>query len=321
MPDNIPNPFFTIIIPTYNRAHMLSKAIESVLAQTFHDWELIIVDDGSTDNTKDVVTAYTDSRIKYIYQENAERSAARNKGIENAKGEYISFLDSDDYYLDNRLDGLKNFIVINKSPKSLMFTEKKVLLNNIETISQIDDGVFKRENNFNIAMDLIIHSQQVCVESSILKNYRFNTELKVGEDLELWLRILKDFSLMFIPEQPTVVIVEHEDRTVAKSNYLRFFEQKKSVDVIFKKNQTARKLISNRKKNSLYSYVFFGMSKYYMSVNQRTKALQYILKSVFKNLFCDKQKHKIYIFVNLFKFWLSTSVLLNRIEYGNNERI
>lgn len=86
---------FSVIIPTYNRASMLPKAIESVLAQTYPNWELIIVDDGSTDNTKELVANFIekDGRIKYIYQENAERSAARNNGIKNAKGEYICFLE------------------------------------------------------------------------------------------------------------------------------------------------------------------------------------------------------------------------------------
>ena len=95
--------FFSVIIPTYNRAGLIGKAIDSVLAQTFADWELLIIDDGSTDNTRQIVEAYTDRRVKYIYQENAERSAARNNGVAQAAGKYICFLDSDDYCLPDRL--------------------------------------------------------------------------------------------------------------------------------------------------------------------------------------------------------------------------
>jgi glycosyltransferase involved in cell wall biosynthesis len=91
------SPFFSIILPTYNRASFISKAIESVIDQLYNKWELIILDDGSTDNTKEIVLSFNDDRIRYIYQENKERSAARNNGIRNAKGEYICFLDSDDY--------------------------------------------------------------------------------------------------------------------------------------------------------------------------------------------------------------------------------
>ena len=105
------NPFFSIILPTYNRAHMIGKAIESVLAQTYTNWELLIIDDGSTDNTKQVIETYTDNRIRYLYQQNAERSAARNNGIAHAQGQYICFIDSDDYYFANHLSTFDYFIV------------------------------------------------------------------------------------------------------------------------------------------------------------------------------------------------------------------
>jgi len=96
-------PFFSIIIPTYNRAHTIRRPIDSILAQTFTDWELIIVDDGSTDNTKEIIDGYNDQRIRYVWQENQERSEARNHGISLAKGEWICFQDSDDEYLPEHL--------------------------------------------------------------------------------------------------------------------------------------------------------------------------------------------------------------------------
>lgn len=97
------NPRVSVIIPTYNRAALLNQAIVSVLDQTFTDFELIVVDDGSTDDTPTVVSAFQDRRIRYVYQDNAGRSAARNRGIELARGEYVAFLDSDDLYLPNKL--------------------------------------------------------------------------------------------------------------------------------------------------------------------------------------------------------------------------
>ena len=102
---------FSIILPTFNRGHMIRLAIESVLSQTYNDWELIIVDDGSTDKTKDVIDKFIekDNRVKYLYQKNQERSAARNNGIKEAKGDWICFLDSDDIYHVNHLEEFKNF--------------------------------------------------------------------------------------------------------------------------------------------------------------------------------------------------------------------
>jgi len=96
-------PYFTIVIPSYNRGHIVGRAIESVLNQSYSDFEIIVVDDGSTDNTKEVVCQYMDSRIHYFFQENSGVSAARNTGSKLAKGDYLVFLDSDDYVNDNWL--------------------------------------------------------------------------------------------------------------------------------------------------------------------------------------------------------------------------
>lgn len=93
----------SVIIPTYNRADMVGDAIQSVLDQTYGDWELIVVDDGSTDDTRAVVARFNDSRIRYIHQENRGLPAARNTGIRAAQGAYIAFLDSDDCFLPQKL--------------------------------------------------------------------------------------------------------------------------------------------------------------------------------------------------------------------------
>ena len=99
----------SIILPTFNRAQMITNAINSVINQTHKAWELIVVDDGSTDNTREIVKEFikTDKRIKYIFQENKERSVARNNGIKKAKGDWICFLDSDDIYHMNHLEEFK----------------------------------------------------------------------------------------------------------------------------------------------------------------------------------------------------------------------
>jgi len=99
------NPTVSVIIPTYNRAHLVGRAIQSVLNQTYQDFELIVVDDGSTDNTEEVVKGFNDARIRYIrHDENKGLPAARNTGIEAARGEYIAFLDSDDEWLERKLE-------------------------------------------------------------------------------------------------------------------------------------------------------------------------------------------------------------------------
>ena len=89
-------PFFSIIIPTYNRAGLIGLTLQSVMDQEFIDFELLVVDDGSTDDTAAVVARYADPRLRYLPKQNAERGAARNYGLARAQGEYVLFLDSDD---------------------------------------------------------------------------------------------------------------------------------------------------------------------------------------------------------------------------------
>lgn len=96
----------SIITPTYNRANLLAEAIASVLHQSYGNWELIVVDDGSTDNTREVVLEPEDDRIQYLHQENQQAAAARNRGVSAARGEYLCFLDDDDLLLDNHLESL-----------------------------------------------------------------------------------------------------------------------------------------------------------------------------------------------------------------------
>ena len=123
--------FFSVIIPSYNRANIIKNTIKSVQNQLFENWECLIIDDGSTDNTKEVIESISkeDKRVKYIYQLNAERSAARNLGIKNASGEYICFLDSDDFYLENHLIELKNKIDVSLNKKALFFSNYLYSLN------------------------------------------------------------------------------------------------------------------------------------------------------------------------------------------------
>src|SRR3990172_11049494 len=102
-PANGMHPSFSIIIPTFQRNHLLKRAVESVLAQNFEDFELIIVDDGSSDNTRQAVKSYRDSRIQYVSREHGGISAARNTGLSVSRGKWVTFLDDDDEALPDWL--------------------------------------------------------------------------------------------------------------------------------------------------------------------------------------------------------------------------
>ncbi len=208
-------PFFSVIIPTFNRADFLSQTIQSVINQKFQNWECIIVDDGSTDNTKEVVNSFNDSRIKYFYKKNEERSIARNYGIQQARGQYICFLDSDDLYYPNHLSSLFTKIEGESFPVAILNTG----MNEKRGNEIIKRPVYK-ESDFSHPIYFIwkkfILINSICVHREILKHHKFPTNFSVWEDTHLWLRIAAQYPFYQIEEVTTQWNV-HEAGTVERA--------------------------------------------------------------------------------------------------------
>jgi len=203
-------PFFSIITPTYNRAHLVGRAIDSVLAQTFVDFELIIVDDGSTDDTKDLLAGVEDARVRYIYQENGERGKARNTGVQQANGRYVFFLDSDDliysHHLQHAFDYLNDhqFPVFFHSRYELVFPNKTLRQPALNP-QHIKEKV-SRQNQF--ACQFFLQR-----EVAIAHPFSENRALRLGEDWAVILHIAYRFPLV-ISNTITAAIVQHEGRSM-----------------------------------------------------------------------------------------------------------
>lgn len=183
-------PEVSVIIPTYNRAKYVSQAIDSVLAQTYKDYEIIVVDDGSKDNTRQVLEAYKD-KIIYLYQENAGVSAARNAGIKAAKGEWMAFLDSDDRWLPDKL--LCQMEYINHSETKVCFTNV-IYVGKSEQLRQGNQRkrVAMRGEIFAEPFELILDNshrlyvQTMLIERNLLGQVGyFDENLTVAEDTKL----------------------------------------------------------------------------------------------------------------------------------------
>lgn len=209
-------PLFSIVIPTYNRAPRLQGAIASVLAQTLEDWELIIVDDGSTDNTAAVVASFGDKRIKYLKNEvNMERSRSRNRGIEAAIGEYVCFLDSDDHYRSNHLAVLKEAIAQTVDKAAFFFTGH--VWNFSNRIEEVKLPLMSA--TALSAVEYIIQYQpatpSVCINRSVLVQHntlRFNPSLYINEDVELYVRIASLVPVIKV-EAYTIDVFIHAEST------------------------------------------------------------------------------------------------------------
>lgn len=194
----------SVIIPCYNQAHFLHESVDSVLAQTYTNWECIIVNDGSTDNTESIALAFAekDNRIKYIKKENGGLSSARNKGLYEATGEYIQFIDSDDMITPDKFE---------TSLKS--GNDADVIISGFKMFSKDNADIklpFKLSaNDFNFNSILMGWDAQFVFpphsgifKSYLFENLRFNETLRAREDWLMWLEIYrKNIKSVFI-DQP-----------------------------------------------------------------------------------------------------------------------
>ena len=194
-------PAVTVIIPTFNRASIVGRAIRSVLAQTYRDWELIVVDDASTDGTEEVVKRFQDQRIKYIlHDQNRRVSAARNTGIRGAQGEYVSFLDDDDEWLPEKLQ--KELEVFHNSDPEvgLVYAGKTVFDehgNVLQVRMPLESGWV-----YDAMLDrhFIGSPSRVTVRKQVLESVGGFDETFVNcQDYDLWLRVARVSKIACVP--------------------------------------------------------------------------------------------------------------------------
>lgn len=176
-------PYFSIIIPSYNRVHIIERAIQGVFEQTFRDFEIVIVDDGSTDNTKEILQEYTgDTRIKYIYQNNAGVCSARNTGAKQAVGEFLIFLDSDDTV---EKSWLEDFYHLANQNKEWLFCSMKVVK---QDSSEYMVSALSPYKNKKIKGNSIPGSWAI-KKDIFLRVGLFDENMKFGENVELRFRL------------------------------------------------------------------------------------------------------------------------------------
>ncbi len=210
------HPIFSIIIPTYNRGFLLPNTINSVLDQTYFFFEVIIVDDGSTDNTSELVKPYlADKRISYFKIKNSERGAARNFGVLRSKGDYITFLDSDDIFLPWHLATALEKIRSSNSPPVFHLRYEILLLDGSVDLppllpSPVNDKLL--EGNFLSCMGVFLR-RDIAEQNP----FDADRQLSGSEDYELWLRIAARVPILTFDEI-TSRLINHKDRSVIHTN-------------------------------------------------------------------------------------------------------
>jgi glycosyltransferase involved in cell wall biosynthesis len=205
---------------------LIAQTIESVLAQTYSAWELIIIDDGSMDNTAEVVKQYEDkdSRIKYFFQENKGTPAARNVGIRMAKGKYLAFLDSDDLYFPNALQNLWEYFRLTPPKTKLVYGDFTIFYDNSNATKQIYAAPPRPRPKLYFQFLIsegnpIVPSAAMAEKDAITDLGMFDESFSPVEDAELWSRLILQYDIAKIETQ--IVRYRKHEIQLTKSAVLR----------------------------------------------------------------------------------------------------
>lgn len=219
-------PLVSIIMPAYNSANYIGESIESVIAQTYNNWELIVIDDGSTDSTAEVVNSYCikDKRIKYLWQQNGRQGKARNNGIKKAAGEYIAFLDSDDLWMPNKLE--VQLVKLQSTNYDLVFSDAYVFLvspvnYNLKTLLvqpkeyKGEEGIIAFFNGNKIPILTVLVRKEVLITVS---GFTEDSLIQNAEDYHLWLKLLIKGYTFCSFSQPLAAYRIHSDSATNNFN-------------------------------------------------------------------------------------------------------
>ena len=215
------SPKISVIIPTYNRASMVVEAVESVLAQEMAEFDLIVVDDGSTDETGHKLSVYN-SRLRYYRQENAGVSAARNRGVELSRAPLVSFLDSDDLWLPSKLHIQHRFML--DHPEVSICQTEEIWWRNGRQVNPKKHHQKPSGDIFQRSLDLcLVSPSAVMMRRELFETVgSFDVELPVAEDYDLWLRVAVDYRVPLLQYPLVIKRGGHSDQLSSRSGIDRY---------------------------------------------------------------------------------------------------
>ncbi|MBY6032511.1 glycosyltransferase family 2 protein [Marinobacter daepoensis] len=270
------NPLVSVVTPTFNRADYLPVAVESVLAQSMADFELIVVDDGSTDGTEELMQRYlSDPRVKYFYQENQGQSVARNRGIDEARGQYICFLDSDNAWVETKLEvSLRAFNenhhadIVYGDYIAIDAAGKELGVNRMKRYSGHITPQLLRDNF--VSMNTTMTRKRCFAEMG-----GFDKADRLAEDYGLWLRFSTRYQFLYVPEVLGYYRVMEDQISSDKDK--RFWANEQLIRGFLKAFPGA--VARNEARRGL-SYFHVRKGRYELSVGRSVPALKHLLCSV-----------------------------------------
>lgn len=309
-------PFFSVVIPLYNKQSHVKETIKTVFNQTFQNYEIVVVNDGSTDESVKIVKSLQDNRIRLIHQENAGVSVARNRGIEEANAEYIVFLDADDLWLPEFLETI--YHLINDFPDAGLYTTSYKLMNAKKEYTDVSVKTMQLEDYVGLIPYLLLASKEgniawtsaTCIPKKVFleNNIFFPVGEKYGEDSHVWMRVAAMFDVAYNSKACSIYCIEAENNTLTKVKKEK--EPRNSVLMLNRYRNRVRsveelkyfdKYIENHIRGSIQENILNGeklfalrqIFKYKLSLIQRLKLLTLITIPGFSYEFLKKTKRKI----------------------------
>ncbi|MCB0442548.1 MAG: glycosyltransferase [Flavobacterium sp.] len=306
-------PYFSIIIPLYNKANSIEKTLKSVFSQSFTDYEVIVINDGSTDKSEETVNTFTDNRLRLISTENKGVSQARNLGISQSKGKLIAFLDADDYWFSQHLE---SFFQLHQSyPEAgllatnyqFYYSEKKIIQPFFDTIptekwSGIIPDFFHSSMKFRIAW-----TSAVAVPKNVLDevgNFDETITLGAGEDTDLWIRIALKYPVAFDNEVSVYYQIAAENRISLSKTKRRRFSKLDKFATEEKENPSLKKFLDlyrteyalkHRTIGDLSTYCFYKKNISSNNLNWKIKLLFILPPFVLRLLYFVKSRYNLFI--------------------------
>ena len=312
-------PVVSVIIPTYNCANFIKSAIDSVLKQRGCSLDLIVVDDGSTDETEDILKEYyQQGLLNYYKQKNKGSASARNLGIKKAKGEYICFLDADDTLHENSI--FERLIVYENYPKIGLLctdfhqktfdgnkhnfyselTSREKFLNDAIKYNKLIDGnvyIFDKEIFYDpLVLRCLIWTGTVMIAKRIFEDVGvFNENLRIAQDIELWFRIARKYEIAFL-DLPTATYLLHENGVT--NNIPRYYLATiKLLEQYFEPSYKTPENYKNKLKLKISSY-YFNVGYYFFQKEKYKESNEYFVKALIKDK--NKYQHYKYVLITFF---------------------
>ncbi|MES2588761.1 MAG: glycosyltransferase family 2 protein [Bacteroidota bacterium] len=274
--------YFSIIIPTYNRADLIEKTLKSVFDQKYNKFEIIIVDNCSTDNTKEVLLPFIESKkIKFIeHQSNFERSKSRNTGMDHATGDYVTFLDSDDLMGESCLSDMAEFLTRTKSTSNIVFNRHSYVDEKGLKIPYFQPRVDLNNPFKQILIGNFLACIGVFISKKIYEKFRFNEDSVIigSEDWLYWIEILNSEKSIAMIDKVNCFIVDHENRTMKQFNPKALENRVEFIYGILKSKLN----LSSQELKIFYWSSRILVANGYFEAGDRAKAFKMVLKSVIK---------------------------------------